>query len=176
MDARGVGRLLAPLARAVQMMVGRGVVAGVAARKMQALQLRLLADEVKDGVEHFEPYGWTSHPLAGAEAVVVFVGGDRSHGVAAVVADRRWRPTDLEPGEVAVFTDQGDEIRIRRGGTIRIRAATKLRIETPLLEVTGEVRDRCDADGRTMEEMRQVYNGHTHPEPDGGTGAPAQEM
>ena len=75
-------RLIAPYVRRIGNMLSRGTVAAVnAASKMQGLQLRLLADEVKDSVEHFEPYGFTSHPNGGAEAVAVFLDGDRSHGI-----------------------------------------------------------------------------------------------
>lgn len=49
--------------------LARGVLSLVnAGSKMQGLQMRLTADEVKDGMEHFEPYGLTSNPHPGAEA------------------------------------------------------------------------------------------------------------
>ena len=73
-----------------------------AAGKLQSLQIRMLADEVKDNVEHLEPYGFTSCPHSGAEGVAVFPGGDRSHGVVVVIADRRFRLQGLKPGEVAI--------------------------------------------------------------------------
>ncbi|MBC7213051.1 MAG: phage baseplate assembly protein, partial [Pseudomonas sp.] len=85
--------------------LARGVVALVdAGRKLQGLQMRLTADEVKDGMEHFEPYGFTSNPLPGAEALAAFLGGDRSHGVVVCVADRRFRLQALKSGEVAQRT------------------------------------------------------------------------
>ncbi|MDD0981722.1 phage baseplate assembly protein, partial [Pseudomonas shahriarae] len=62
-------------------MLVRGTVVLVdSARKLQALQMRLTAGEVKDGLEHFEPYGFTSNPLAGAEGIAAFIGGDRPPG------------------------------------------------------------------------------------------------
>ncbi|WP_188260877.1 phage baseplate assembly protein V [Azospirillum tabaci] len=177
MDARAFSKLAAPLKRGIQNMLARGIVTAVGQAGAQVVQVQLLADEAKDGVEHAEPYGFTAHPLPGATAVVVFVGGDRSHGIAAAVSDARHRPGDLQPGEVCIYTDEGDEIRIKRGGELVIKAAAKVRIETPLLEVTGEVRDRCDTGGRTMDEMRGVYDSHTHPGDSGGTtGAPNQGM
>jgi phage baseplate assembly protein V len=123
-DARGVGRLMAPLRRGLQMILARAVVAAVRSGRMQAVQVTILAGETKDGVEHFEPYGWTSHPLRGAEAVVGFVGGDRSHGIALVVADRRYRISTLQPGEVAIYTDEnqqgGHRVVMRRGRVVEI--------------------------------------------------------
>lgn len=124
MDARAVTRIMAPLRRGLQMMLARAVVAAVRSGKMQAIQVTLLAGETKDGVEHFEPYGWTSHPHPGAEAVVGFLGGDRSHGIALVVADRRYRISTLQPGEVAIFTDEdqqgGHRVVLRRGRVVEI--------------------------------------------------------
>ena len=97
--------------------IARGVVAlSDAAKKMQTVQVRLLANETKDGLEHFEPYGYTARPQPGAEAVVLFVEGDRSHGVCIAVADRRYRLQALEEGEVALYDDLGQTIRLGRNG------------------------------------------------------------
>ncbi len=178
MNERLLGRMLAPLARSVGNMLARGtLVLANSATKMQALQVRILDGEAKDAVEHFEPYGYTSKPHPGAEALLQFFGGDRSHGVAFMVADRRYRLTGLESGEVALFDDLGSKIVIKRGNVIEITATTKLRLVTPLLEVTGEIKDRCDTDGATMKGMRTTYNSHTHPGDSGGTtGTPNQGM
>lgn len=103
----------------------RGVVAVVeAGRKMQAIQVRLTAGEVKGNVEHFEPYGWSSHPHPGAESVIAFVGGDRSHGVALCVADRRYRLVGLEAGEVAIYSDEGDSVVLKRGRVVEVTTET----------------------------------------------------
>ncbi len=178
MSDRLIARMLAPVARSVGNMLARGtVVLANAATKMQSLQVRILDGEAKDAIEHFEPYGYTSRPHAGAEALLQFFGGDRSHGVAFMVADRRYRLTGLESGEVALYDDLGTKIVLKRGNVIEVTAATKVRMITPLLEVTGEIKDRCDADGVTMEGMRNTYNSHTHPGDSGGTtGVPNQGM
>ena len=36
-------------------------------KKMRSLQARFLADEVRDDLEHFEPYGFSSEPHEDAE-------------------------------------------------------------------------------------------------------------
>lgn len=110
-------RLVAPYARRLSNMVARGTVSLVnAASKMQSLQLRLLAGESKDDVEHFEPYGLTSHPRPGAECVALFLDGDRSHGIVVCVADRRYRVKGLESGEVILHDDQGQSVYLMRSG------------------------------------------------------------
>lgn len=147
-----------------------------AGSKLQTLQIRMLAGEVKDSVEHLEPYGFTSHPHAGAEGVAVFPGGDRSHGVVVVVADRRYRLQGLKTGEVALYDDIGQCVHLTRGG-ILIKGAglpmvitdtPKLRVEAPI-ECTSDITDNAESGGSSMAAMRAVYNNHDHPGDSGGT-------
>ncbi|MFM0495587.1 phage baseplate assembly protein V [Paraburkholderia caledonica] len=117
MDARALGKLTAPLARAIQNMLVRGTVAlANGATKMQTLQVKLLADDTPLPLEHFEPYGFTSRPKEGAEVVAAFFDGNRSHGVVIVAADRRYRLTTLEAGDVALHDDKGQSIVLGADG------------------------------------------------------------
>lgn len=129
-------------------MVARCVVAlADSARMLQSLQLRVTAGDVKDSVEHFEPYGYTSCPQPGAEGVVAFLGGDRSHGVALVIGDRRYRLQGLKPGEVALYTDEGDQLVFKRGRIVELTTKTfivnaeeKVQFNTPLVEASAQAR------------------------------------
>lgn len=133
-----IRRMLAPLQTRIANMVSRAVISRVDdSKKMQIVQLAILEDEVHDDIERVQNYGFTSVPQEGAEAAVVFVGGGRDHGLAVAVDDRRYRVKGLQAGEVAVYTDQGDKIVIKRGGTIEITAATKVVVNAPLAELTG---------------------------------------
>lgn len=88
------------------------------ATKTQSLQIGLVAGEIKGGIEHMEPYGFTSHPHVGAEGIAVFFGGDRSNGVVIVAADKRYRLLNLADGEVALYDDQGQQIVFKRAGIV----------------------------------------------------------
>lgn len=113
--------VLRPMANRIASTVARGVVQLVNnSTKMQLVQLGVTVGETIDGAEHFQPYGFFSVPFAGAEAVALFPNGDRSHPLVVVVADRRYRPTDGDPGEVGLATDEGDEIRLARGHAIQL--------------------------------------------------------
>jgi len=155
-------RALGPLNRKLALMVGRAIVRLVNdSTLMQNLQLELLAGELRDDVEHVQNYGFTSHPFPGAEAVAVAVAGSRDHVVVVAVDDRRYRLTALEQGEVAIYTDEGDKVVMRRGGVIELTAATKVRIVAPLCEMTGDL----DVAGTVTGHVDVIANGtsgHTH--------------
>lgn len=140
MNERTMARMMAPAARRIQNMLARGTVAlSNAAAKMQTLQVRLLADETLDGIEHFEPYGFTSRPKPGAEVLTLSVDGDRSHTVVIVAADRRFRLEALEEGEVALHDDGSSSIVLKRGGIVEISAGTALRLMAPQIEAISDV-------------------------------------
>ena len=99
-------------------LLGRGVVESVDdSPMMRTIQAEFLPGDVREGLEHFEPYGFTSRVKEGAEAIGAFFNGDRSHGVVLVTADRRFR-LHVEEGEVAVFDDQGQKVVLKRDGIL----------------------------------------------------------
>lgn len=144
---RTIERMLLPIRRRVALMVSRAVVTLVNdAAKMQTLQLSILDGETLDGAEHWQQYGWACVPHAGAEALVVAVGGHRAHSVVVSCGDRRYRLTGLKGGEVAIYTDEQDKIHFKRGRvievetlTLNVKAATSVNYDTPLLTTTGDI-------------------------------------
>lgn len=112
------------IAARVANIAARGVVQLVNdAKKLQLVQLGVLEDEDVDDGEHFQPYGFSSVPLVGAEAVVVFPGGDRGHPLVVAVSDRRYRPTGGQPGEVTVYNHTGAKVRITKDGDLELTPA-----------------------------------------------------
>lgn len=164
-------------------MLARGtVVLATATSKLQALQMRLTAGEVKGDLEHFEPYGFTSHPLPGAEGIAAFIGGDRSHGIVLAVADRRYRLKTLEAGEAAIYTDEGDKVHLKRGRvidieteTLNIKATTAVNFDTPQINQTGKIVSEGDQVAGGVSQIEHVHggvlNGEGQTEPPAG-GAP----
>ncbi|MEE1920314.1 phage baseplate assembly protein V [Pseudomonas asiatica] len=150
-------------------MIARGTVALASAGSMlQTLQMRLTAGEVKDDLEHFEPYGFTSHPKPGAEGVALFLGGDRSHGVVVCVSDRRFRLKELQPGEVAIYTDEGDTFVFKRGRiielntmTLKVKAGTAVEFDTPLIKTTGRIESEGDQVAAGVSQVSHVHGGIT---------------
>lgn len=156
MDAviRAITKLLAPLKRRVFLMIGRAVIKLVEdAYGVQQVQLVALEGEVLDKVERFQEYGYTSVPLAGAEAVLLAVGGDRAHGLVIGVEDRRYRLRGLAGGEVAIYDDQGQKVHIKRNGivaeaaNIYLKSAGIIRIEGDGVEIHGDTYYQRDVAG-----------------------------
>lgn len=108
-----IRRFVAPLSHKIRLTVSRGVVKLVNdSLKCQALQVELLKDEIHDEVERFQEYGFTSVPLEGAEVLFLSVGGNRSAGVVACVTDRRYRPKDLNEGDVCLYLQMANGERV----------------------------------------------------------------
>lgn len=84
--------------------------------KIRKVQTELYLGDVRENVEHFEPYGFTSEPFTGAETLTMSIDGDRCHTIAICVADRRYRLKGLKDGEVAIFDDQKQMVKLSRDG------------------------------------------------------------
>lgn len=98
--------------------------AGNDAGGVQLLQVQLNDREIRDNTPRVGEYGFASMPLPGCQALVVFVGGERSNGAVIGTNDERNRLANLQPGEAAIYDDQGQSVWIKRGG-IEIDCAGK---------------------------------------------------
>lgn len=127
---KDLAKWLQPINRKLRQLVSRAVIKLVNdGLKLQELQIVGLSGETLDGVERFQEYGFTSNPKAGAEAVTLSVGGNRSHTVIVAVDDRRYRLKGLESGEVALYDDLGQKIVLKRD---------RIEVESPKVVVISE--------------------------------------
>ncbi|WP_060495333.1 phage baseplate assembly protein domain-containing protein [Pseudomonas sp. GTC 16482] len=126
--------------------------------------------------ELLQHYGFTSGPLAGAEYVAIPIGGNSNHVVVVASEDARYR-LKIKDGEVGIYTDEGDYIHLKRGrlievvtDTLVVKANTKVRFETPVIEATGQVQADDNIQSakevidqvRSMQADRDLYNAHKH--------------
>lgn len=120
-------RIIAPIKRRIQNMIVRGVVSAINnSENTQKIQLNLLYNETATDLERFENYGSASYPLKGAEALPVFLGGNRDHGIVLVIHDKRYRPDYLSEGEIASYTSEDKDspyhrIHFKNGREIEIK-------------------------------------------------------
>jgi len=111
-------RLLEPIRRKLRLMVTRGVVKLIDdARGLQELQVSGLAGELLDRVEHIQNYGFTAHPHSESDCLILNVGADRSRAIVIAADDRRYR-LHLAKGEVAMYDDQGQAVKLLRTGIV----------------------------------------------------------
>jgi phage gp45-like len=125
-------------------------------------QVRGFPPETIDNMPVLQIYGLASHAMPGSDAMALFASGDRSNGVIVATGNQQYRLRGLAPGEVALYTDEGDKVVLSRGRIIEITSGTKVRIVCPRLEVTGDIIDHCDDQPHTVQNMREIYNAHTH--------------
>lgn len=118
------------------LLFAQGVGLRIGADKIQA---RVLDDEYPPNIIRVEPYGLSYRPLPGCQTYLLFPKGDRSHGVAILIGDKRYQ-MDLVEGEVALHDDEENWVCIKRGGIIEAKAATKVIADTPLFETTHDAK------------------------------------
>lgn len=158
-----IERSLGRLAGRVRLAIGRAVLGLVNdATRLQAVQVQVRADEVRDAAEHFQHYGFTSVPLPGAEGVALAVGGSTDHIVVLNIDDRRYRQRGLAAGEVCLYTRWGDRIILRESG-IEIVHASQVTITAPLVQINGDlqVTGQVVATGDVSGEGTSLHT-HTH--------------
>lgn len=176
----------------------RGVITLVkAAGAVQLVQLDGLAGERLQDAELFQQYGCTSNPPAGSMVIVLPIGGKTAHGIIIATEHGTYRLKNLKSGEVALYSDEGDSIILKRGRimevttqifrvnasaeielnapTITGNAGTSVAFNTPTVNASGaivaqgNITDSAATAPKTMAGMRTVYNSHTHSDPQGGS-------
>ena len=136
---RQTARMVEQLHRRVTMAAGRGTVAGVDdSGQAQLLQVQIGPYELRTGLPRAAEYGFSSVPQIGADAVMLFLAGDRSNGLVVATGDQRYRLRALQGGEVAIWDDQGQHVKIGRSGIVVNGAGQPITVQGDL-RVTGEV-------------------------------------
>ncbi len=187
--------VLQRLGRRLQMLAGLGRVQWVNdSGQVQTAQLTLTALEVRDNTPRLAEFGFTSNPPPGADAALLFLGGDRSNGVVIATGHQRYRLKGLASGDAAIYDSRGQSVWLTPGGivvngaglpmvvnntpTVTVNAATSVTLNTPTTHCTGNLNvdgsvvaqgDISDHGTKSMAGMRTVYNGHTHTDPQGGS-------
>lgn len=155
--------------------------------------VRLLAATGRFGetfsrVSFLQHYGFASRPKAGAE-ILVEANGNVTFCIAS--DDRRYRLA-LADGEAALYDHLGQKVHLKADGSIEIVginkvtatapeveivASTQVTLTTPLLQVSGNITSGGDVSDQkgSIDTMRQTYNSHTHPDPQGGATAPTTQ-
>lgn len=96
----------------------------------QQVQLESFADEPHRDVEVIEDYGLSAVPPPDVlEGLALFIAGESDHGVVIGWFDKTHRPTDLQPGEVKLYSAFGQSVFLDKLGQVVITSATGSKTE-----------------------------------------------
>lgn len=170
--------ILRQLGRRVAMMIGIGKITGYSdAGGIQQLQYQTPM-EVRGATPRMAEFGFSSGLPVGTDVVLAYLGGDRSSAVIVASNNQQYRQSGLKAGETVIYdqwgmfiklTENGMEVEangqpvtVRHATTVTVTASEKIRLDTPRLEVTGDVVDNCDSNGASLKTLREAHNGHDH--------------
>lgn len=168
----------------VMMAIARGVVRAINDEgKRQTVQVELLKDELRDGVERMQNYGVTSHPHPGGDAAVVFVSGNRDQGIVLAYENRQYRVVGLQQGEVCLYDDLGNRVSLLRD-MVKVEAMQHVEVIAPTVKIVGavtiegslkvdgpsELSGNVTTTGQITNNGKNIGSGHTHPVQGSNTG------
>lgn len=170
--------ILRQLGRRVAMMIGIGKITGYGdAGGIQKLQYQTPL-EVRGDTPRMAEFGFSSGLPVGTDVVLAYLGGDRSSAVIVASNNQQYRQSGLKSGETLIYNQWGIFVKLTENGieveakgkpvtvanatTVTVTATEKIRLETPRLEVTGDVIDNCDSNGATLKALRDAHNDHDH--------------
>jgi phage gp45-like len=128
--------------------VTRAKVTGAKIGPRTLLQITGLDGVAQNTVELLMPHGFTCNPVVGSDVVLLQVLGSSDHVVALGGDLAGNAETDLAPGEFGL-TDGTNKV-LFKGGYLQLISPVKVRVDTPLLECTGEIKANCDTTFVTM--------------------------
>lgn len=137
---------------------------------MTAQTVDPITTEVRDDTPIMTAYGFSSRPKPGADAVVVYVAGNRGNGVVIATSDGRFS-VELAPGEVVMHADDGTKIHLQTGGKIAITSAGGIAITSPKITLTGDLEVAGDVKAGTVS-----LKHHRHQETGAGGGTTMEPM
>jgi phage gp45-like len=163
----------------------RGIITSVVEGMIKRFTASGRAGETISNREYMQHYGLTSRPLPGAECVIIKSG---NHYIMVASDDRRHRLA-VENGEVALYTDEGDKVHLKRGKVIeiiageqliittkaaQIEAATSTTVTSPQVTVASpEINlggDRAALQALIDARVLALFNGHKHLDTQPGSG------
>lgn len=143
----------------------RGIVNQVKEGLIKTFSASGRPDETIEEREYFQHYGYTSRPLQGAEIIII----NRGNHYIAIASDDRTYRIAVEEGEVALYTDEGDKVHLKRDRKIDITSGAEVQVNSPIINLGG---DRGSIKYLVDERFVTAFNNHTH----GQDGKPTQQL
>lgn len=114
---------------------------------IQLVQADGLAGEQLQDNELMQHYGFTSVPLAGAQMIVLPIGGKTAHGIIIATEHIASRLKALKNGEVAIYDDLGQSVYLTRQGIVvnggglpvTVMNTPSITHDSPTTHITGDL-------------------------------------
>ncbi|WP_434107623.1 phage baseplate assembly protein domain-containing protein [Paraburkholderia caffeinilytica] len=149
---------------------------------VQLVQMQLSQNETHDATPRVCEYGFQSNPPDGADAVAVFLAGNRTNGVVIACGHQQYRMRGLASGEVAISDNRGQSVYLSAAGIVvnggghpvTITNAPEITADSPLMHCTGniacdgniaaagDILDNSGTNAQSMAASRRTYDIHTH--------------
>lgn len=140
-----------PIRQKLVGIVSRGTVSSVDDTKStQTMQVRLGADESTLSIDRLQPFGFSSVPLPGADALHLSIGGNRANGVVVACGDSRYRPSGYAAGTVCLHTQNAVLVVCRPDGTVELG------------EYPPDFVARADKVLTELNKIKTAFDSHTH--------------
>lgn len=130
-------------------------------------QFSIQTDEIISKVRFVQNFGFVSEPPKESTAILAARAGAKD-AATAIVIENRDGAVSLAEGETVVYNNHGVAIHLKAGGDVEITGAN-------LTVSAGDVSDQ-GATTPAMQDMRNLYNTHTHNETGSVTAVPNQAM
>ena len=128
---------------------------------VQLAQADGLAGEKLQAAELMQHFGFTSAPPAGAQCIVLPMGGKSAHSVIVATEAGAYRVDGLKSGEVAVYNKSGARIMLKEGKVIEIECDRFMVTAKESIGMYAPVWDMgADEDGEG--EVEGTWRGNLH--------------
>ncbi|MDD5551220.1 MAG: phage baseplate assembly protein [Candidatus Omnitrophica bacterium] len=116
------------LSNKIYSMIGRAILTAINnSGKVQRIQVKGIYEETLTDIDRIQEYGLETYPeISGdTEVIIVCPDGNREQAIAIKVGTRASRPTDLNEGEVKLYTKFGNKILLGDDGKIELNGNDK---------------------------------------------------
>lgn len=108
--------------------------------KVQRISAEGLSGETLEKLEHFQQFGFTSAPPGGTELIVLPLGGRTSASVIVATEHGATRFVLDNQGESCVYNQWGDFAHFKKDRSIHVKAEEKVFVETKVFRVEATTR------------------------------------
>jgi phage gp45-like len=113
-----IHQALRPIYTRFSQIIARGCVTTM---DKETLQIEFQKEDVQEGIERIEPFGFYSNPGEDSEALILFPDGYRSSGVAIALTQKTLKKPTLPSGAASMVAADGTAVTVEDGGKISIK-------------------------------------------------------